>query len=59
MRLSREAGGEKMTLGVISENSGAVALYEKLGFEREGLSTRAFKTTDGRYLDDVMMAKFI
>lgn len=59
MALTKAAGGEKMTLVVVAENQPAIALYNKLGFELEGHSKKSFKTTDGRYLDDYMMARFL
>ena len=37
------------------DNLAAIALYEKFGFESEGVQRNAFKV-DGRYHDLVMMA---
>ena len=37
------------------DNAAAIALYEKFGFETEGVQRNAFKV-DGRYHDLVMMA---
>ena len=41
-------------LSVTTNNAPAVALYEKLGFERYGTEPRALKV-DGRYLDEYLM----
>jgi RimJ/RimL family protein N-acetyltransferase len=40
---------------VFASNTRAFALYERLGFVREGLKRRARKL-DGGYDDDVLMA---
>jgi RimJ/RimL family protein N-acetyltransferase len=50
---------EKVCLGVFAENTGARALYRRLGFVEEGLTARCFKYPDGRYHDDVPMAIFV
>ena len=41
---------EKVSLGVTSDNTAAVQLYENLGFEIVGTARRALKV-DGRYYD--------
>jgi RimJ/RimL family protein N-acetyltransferase len=51
---SRVAAG----LEVFASNARAIALYESLGFVREGLKRRVRKL-DGRYDDDVMRALFL
>ena len=45
-----EEGAERVTLDYFTDNKIAAALYEKLGFKREGIMRRAGKK-DGRYVD--------
>lgn len=52
-----EKGVERIGLEVFASNPHAMALYEKLGFVREGVKRRSRKL-DGRYDDDVLMALF-
>jgi RimJ/RimL family protein N-acetyltransferase len=52
---ARRQGMERIELEVFASNTRAIALYERLGFVREGLKRRVRKI-DGRYDDDVMMA---
>lgn len=52
---ARERGAERIELEVFASNSHALALYEKLGFAREGVRKRARKL-DGEYDDVVIMA---
>jgi len=52
---ARAQGMERIELEVFASNARAIALYESLGFVREGLRRRSRKL-DGRYDDDVMMA---
>jgi putative acetyltransferase len=40
---------------VLAENTRAVALYESLGFAREGVRARFVRHPDGRYEDDLIM----
>lgn len=49
---------EKVCLSVLSNNTQAVALYEKLGFVQEGRRKREYKIEPGRYADDILMAIF-
>lgn len=49
-------GASKLSLRVLSTNQPAIALYEKLGFEREGVLRGEFRI-DGADVDDVLMAK--
>jgi RimJ/RimL family protein N-acetyltransferase len=46
---------EKVELQVFSDNSAAIALYQKLGFQSEGCKQRGRKI-DGQYQDIVLMA---
>jgi len=53
---SRERGIRKLTLRVLSTNQAAIRLYERHGFAHEGALREEF-LINGRYVDDVMMAK--
>ena len=48
-------GAERIELEVFASNTRAIALYEQLGFVREGVKHRARKL-DGQYEDNVFMA---
>ena len=50
-------GLERIELAVFASNARAIALYERLGFVREGYKRRVRKV-DGEYDDDVIMALF-
>lgn len=52
---ARRHGIERVELEVFASNARAIALYESLGFQREGLKRRVRKL-DGVYDDDVLMA---
>ncbi|HEV8595332.1 MAG TPA: GNAT family N-acetyltransferase [Thermoplasmata archaeon] len=54
----RVRGIEKAVLEVFSTNERAIALYRKMGFEVEGARKRHYKIR-GKYVDDVMMAKWL
>ncbi|MBR7618882.1 GNAT family N-acetyltransferase [Phenylobacterium sp. 20VBR1] len=47
---------KRLELNVWSDNSRAIALYERFGFEREGLF-RNYAWRDGAYADSVAMAR--
>jgi putative acetyltransferase len=47
---------KRIELTVYADNPRAIALYERFGFEREGLC-RAFAWRDGAYADAVAMAR--
>ncbi|MDT8305843.1 MAG: GNAT family N-acetyltransferase [Anaerolineae bacterium] len=49
-------GLKRVELGVFTDNSAALHLYEKLGFEREGVKQRA-AFGDGRWQDEIMTAR--
>ena len=51
----RESGTRKLTLRVLGTNTGAIALYERLGFTCEGVLRDEF-IINGRHVDDVLMA---
>ncbi len=47
---------KRLELGVYADNTHAIALYERFGFEREGLQ-RAYAWRDGAYADSLAMAR--
>lgn len=47
---------KRLELNVYADNSRAIALYERFGFEREGLH-RAYAWRDGAYVDSLSMAR--
>jgi ribosomal protein S18 acetylase RimI-like enzyme len=53
---ARERGARKVTLRVLAPNTAARALYESCGFVVEGVRRDEF-LLDGRYVDDVLMAR--
>ena len=53
---ARSCGAVKISLRVLGSNGPAMALYERLGYVREGV-LRAEFVINGQYVDDVMMAK--
>ncbi|EJZ18029.1 GNAT family N-acetyltransferase [Rhizobium sp. Pop5] len=55
LRTAREAGFARVELDVYEDNSRAIALYEKVGFKREGIIRRAARI-DGRFIDAIGMA---
>ena len=56
---TRANGFEQLELGVFSDNTRAIHLYEKVGFVRCGIQPRAFKLKDGTYRDEIMMVKML
>ena len=59
IRVAGENGFEQLELGAFADNSRAIRLYEKLGFQKVGIQPRAFKLKDGAYQDEVMMVRFL
>jgi RimJ/RimL family protein N-acetyltransferase len=55
-RWAREVGVEKLELHVFPYNEPAIALYERLGYRREGLRRRHFRR-GGELVDAILMAK--
>lgn len=55
LKAAREAGFARVELNVYEDNSRAITLYEKVGFEREGIVRRAARI-DGRFIDAIGMA---
>lgn len=50
---------EKIQLGVLSSNTRAWALYQRLGFEEEGREPRAIKLADEHYDDVIKMYQLV
>ena len=57
-QLARTRGARKLSLHVLGTNTAALSLYERLGFRREGIQREEFRI-GGRYVDDVLMAKYL
>ncbi len=55
--LCRSAGFGRLELSVSVENSKAIRLYERVGFEKEGVLRKyTHLQNENRYIDEVMMA---
>ena len=52
---ARSRGVSKLELHVFPHNEGAIALYDRFGFEREGYRKRHYRRPDG-YVDAILMA---
>ena len=52
---ARDAGAHKVALEVWPHNQAAIALYEKFGFEREGLLRAQYRRRNGELWDAVVM----
>jgi len=52
------AGMKKMTLNVLETNKKAIRLYEKFGFEVEGILKNDKLLSDGKYYNTVVMGRF-
>jgi RimJ/RimL family protein N-acetyltransferase len=50
---------ERVGLSVLSSNTRARRLYEKMGFVEEGRRVRALKLAPDRYVDEVLMARAV
>lgn len=50
---------EKVSLGVFSTNQRAISLYKQMGFLEEGRLIKEYKLNHGKYIDDVLMYKFV
>lgn len=51
-------GIKKMNLNVLETNDKAIKLYQKYGFEVEGILKRDKRLSDGNYYDTVLMGRF-
>lgn len=50
---------EKIFLGALSTNQRAIQLYKRLGFRKEAIRRSFFKLGPGRYVDDVVMSRWV
>lgn len=50
---------KKISLSVLETNVKAIAIYEKLGFETEGVLKNDKRLSDGNYYNTVLMAKLL
>lgn len=55
LQAAQSAGFSRVELTVHADNTRAIALYERIGFLREGIKRRA-TCIDGRFGDTIMMA---
>lgn len=55
----KEKGLEQLELEVVTENSRAIPVYEKFGFEIFGTKKHAMKYKDGTYADEFFMILFL
>lgn len=55
---TREHGLAKLALGVFPDNDRAIAVYERVGFVREGLRRRQYRGHAGGFRDELLMAWF-
>ncbi len=55
LEAAKAAGLHRVELNARAENLRAITLYERVGFEHEGIARHAVKI-DGRYFDSVKMA---
>lgn len=51
----RERRLHRIELTVVADNQRAVHLYEKVGFQREGVKRENYLGEDGRYHDEIVM----
>jgi RimJ/RimL family protein N-acetyltransferase len=56
---ARRAGIRKLELHVFPHNEAAIALYEKVGYVREGYRVGHYRLPDGRFVDVILMAKLL
>ena len=57
-RLAKESGIVRLELTVECENDGAKTLYERMGFEIEGIRPKSMKV-NGRFVDEYYMGKIL
>ncbi|MDQ6682840.1 MAG: GNAT family N-acetyltransferase [Chloroflexota bacterium] len=55
---ARDRGLQKVALSVFPDNERAIAVYERLGFVREGLRRRQYRGPHGTFRDELLMGWF-
>ncbi len=50
---------QKLALNVFADNTRAIGLYERVGFEVEGRRVREYRLGDGTWRDDLMMSMWL
>ena len=53
--IARQKGMRHLVLSVVADNRNAINLYEKVGFEHEGVRRDDYLGEDGKYHDVVEM----
>ncbi len=53
--MARERRLHRVELTVVADNHRAIRLYEKVGFQREGLKRENYLGEDGKYHDEIIM----
>lgn len=59
IQLSRQKGLHRLALSVIADNQNAIKLYQKVGFQHEGLRREDYLGEDGKYHDVVEMGSLL
>lgn len=59
IRVAKARGLRRIQLTVIEGNEGAIRLYEKLGFQREGTRDDSYLGEDGRYYASIDMGMIL
>nr|WP_246005771.1 GNAT family N-acetyltransferase [Brevibacillus gelatini] len=55
---AERTGVKKMTLHVLETNEKAIRLYERLGFEVEGVLKKDRRLSDGNYYNTIVMGRY-
>lgn len=55
IQCARQAGYSQLELNVVAENTGAIALYRRLGFTEYGRNPKGFRARGGRWQELVLM----
>jgi L-phenylalanine/L-methionine N-acetyltransferase len=55
VKAARERRLHRIELTVVADNHRAIRLYEKVGFQREGLKRENYRGEDGKYHDEIIM----
>ena len=59
IELSKQRSVSQIELNFVEGNTRARALYEKMGFKIVGVVPKAIRLTDGTFLDEYMMVKWL